>query len=436
MTTNTKSNLTARILIAMLLGILVGAIFKWLLGGEAEKTLQLAGFSIGLKAFFVDGIFHAGGQIFVASLKMLVVPLVLVSLVCGTSSLKDLSSLGRIGSKSLGLYIATTAIAIALAMLMALLFAPGIGVNMPLEQNYQVAQAPSVVQVFINMFPSNPIDAMAKGEMLQIIIFAVIFGMAIGQSGDAGERIRQWFDDVNVVVMQLVNLVMHLSPYGVFFLMAKLFTTLELADMENLGKYFAVVLFVLLLHGFVSYGLILTLIGRLNPFIFFRKMKETALFAFSTSSSNATIASNMTTTTRKLGVDNKVASFTVPLGATINMDGTAIMQGVATVFIAQVYNIDLTTSDFLLVILTATLASIGTAGVPGVGLIMLAMVLQQVGLPVEGIALIIGVDRLLDMTRTAVNVTGDAMVSCLVGKSEKCLDETVYNDKNAGKDLS
>lgn len=436
MTTNTKSNLTARILIAMLLGILVGAIFKWLLGGEAEKTLQLAGFSIGLKAFFVDGIFHAGGQIFVASLKMLVVPLVLVSLVCGTSSLKDLSSLGRIGSKSLGLYIATTAIAIALAMLMALLFAPGIGVNMPLEQNYQVAQAPSVVQVFINMFPSNPIDAMAKGEMLQIIIFAVIFGMAIGQSGDAGERIRQWFDDVNVVVMQLVNLVMHLSPYGVFFLMAKLFTTLELADMENLGKYFAVVLFVLLLHGFVSYGLILTLIGRLNPFIFFRKMKETALFAFSTSSSNATIASNMTTTTRKLGVDNKVASFTIPLGATINMDGTAIMQGVATVFIAQVYNIDLTTSDFLLVILTATLASIGTAGVPGVGLIMLAMVLQQVGLPVEGIALIIGVDRLLDMTRTAVNVTGDAMVSCLVGKSEKCLDETVYNDKNAGKDLS
>jgi Na+/H+-dicarboxylate symporter len=436
MTTNTKSNLTARILIAMLLGIIVGAIFKWLLGGEAEKTLQFGGFSLGLKAFFVDGLFHAGGQIFVASLKMLVVPLVLVSLVCGTSSLKDLSSLGRIGSKSLGLYIATTAIAIALAIVMALIFSPGIGVNMPLENSYQVTQAPSVVQVFINMFPSNPIDAMAKGEMLQIIIFAVIFGIAIGQSGDAGERIRQWFEDVNVVVMQLVNLVMHLSPYGVFFLMAKLFTTLELADMENLGKYFAVVIFVLLLHGFVSYGVILTVLGRLNPIIFFRKMKETALFAFSTSSSNATIASNMTTTTRKLGVDNKVASFTIPLGATINMDGTAIMQGVATVFIAQVYNIDLTTSDFLLVILTATLASIGTAGVPGVGLVMLAMVLQQVGLPVEGIALIIGVDRLLDMTRTAVNVTGDAMVSCLVGKSEKCLDETVYNDKNAGQDIS
>jgi Na+/H+-dicarboxylate symporter len=420
----------------MLLGIIVGAIFKWLLGGETEKTLQIAGFSVGLKAFFVDGLFHVGGQIFVASLKMLVVPLVLVSLVCGTSSLKDLRSLGRIGSKSLGLYIATTAIAIALAILMALIFSPGIGVNMPLEHSYQATQAPTVAQVFINMFPSNPVEAMAKGEMLQIIVFALIFGIAIGQSGDAGERIRQWFEDVNVVVMQLVNLVMHLSPYGVFFLMAKLFTTLELADMENLGKYFAVVLFVLVLHGFVSYGVILTVLGRLNPIIFFRKMKETALFAFSTSSSNATIASNMTTTTRKLGVDNKVASFTIPLGATINMDGTAIMQGVATVFIAQVYNIDLTTSDYLLVILTATLASIGTAGVPGVGLVMLAMVLEQVGLPVEGIALIIGVDRLLDMTRTAVNVTGDAMVSCLVGKSEKCLDETVYNDADAGKDIS
>jgi Na+/H+-dicarboxylate symporter len=436
MTTNTKSNLTARILIAMLLGVAVGAIFKWLLGGESEKTLEVAGFSIGLKSLFVDGIFHAGGQIFVASLKMLVVPLVLVSLVCGTSALKDLRSLGRIGSRSMLFYIATTALAIALAIVFALMFSPGVGLNMPLANSYQVNEIPSVTQVFINMFPSNPIDAMAKGEMLQIIIFAVVFGVAIGQSGDAGERIRQWFEDVNVVIMQLVNLVMYLSPYGVFFLMAKLFTTLELTDMENLGKYFLVVLFVLLLHGFVSYGLILALIGRLNPITFFIKMKETALFAFSTSSSNATIASNMTTTTRKLGVDNKVASFTIPLGATINMDGTAIMQGVATVFIAQVYNIDLTTSDFLMVILTATLASIGTAGVPGVGLVMLAMVLAQVGLPVEGIALIIGVDRLLDMTRTAVNVTGDAMVSCLVGKSEKCLDERVYNDLNAGKETS
>lgn len=434
MTTNTKSNLTARILIAMFLGVIVGSVFQWILAGESEKTVMLGSFSFGIRAFFIDGIFHVGGQIFVASLKMLVVPLVLVSLVCGTSSLKDLSSLGRIGSKSLVLYISTTAIAISLAIVFALMFSPGVGVNMALSTTYQANETPGIAEVFINMFPSNPIDAMAKGEMLQIIVFAVIFGIAVGQSGESGERIRRWFEDMNVIVMQLVTLVMHLSPYGVFFLMAKLFTTLELSDMENLGKYFAVVLAVLLLHGFGTYGFMLSLLGRLNPWVFFVKMKETALFAFSTSSSNATIASNMNTTTRKLGVDNKVASFTIPLGATINMDGTAIMQGVATVFIAQVYNIDLAASDYLLVVMTATLASIGTAGVPGVGLIMLAMVLQQVGLPVEGIALIIGVDRLLDMTRTAVNITGDAMVSCLVGKSEKCLDQAVFNDPNAGKE--
>ncbi len=433
MTTNTKFNLTSRILIAMALGVLVGSFFQWILGGAAEKEVSLAGFTIGIKALFVDGIFHVGGQIFVASLKMLVVPLVLVSLICGTSSLKDISTLGRIGSKSMGLYILTTAIAIAIAIFFALLFSPGVGVNMPLAQSYQVAEAPSVAQVFINMFPSNPVEAMAKGEMLQIIIFAVLFGIAIALSGEAGQRVRQMFEDLNSVVMHLVNIVMHLSPYGVFFLMAKLFTTLELNDMANLGKYFLVVLFVLFFHGLVVYGAFIKLIGGLNPIMFFRKMKETALFAFSTSSSNATIASNMATTTGKLGIDNKVASFTIPLGATINMDGTAIMQGVATVFIAQVYNIDLTAADYVLVVLTATLASIGTAGVPGVGLVMLAMVLQQVGLPVEGIALIIGVDRLLDMTRTAVNITGDAMVSCLVGKSEKCMDMNVFNDPDAGK---
>jgi Na+/H+-dicarboxylate symporter len=418
----------------MALGVLVGAFFKWIIGNETDQNISLLGFSFGIKAFFVDGIFHVGGQIFVASLKMLVVPLVLVSLICGTSSLSDISTLGRIGSKALALYILTTALAISLAIFFATMVSPGVGVNMQLATEFKASEAPSVAQVFINMFPSNPIESMAKGEMLQIIVFAVLFGIAVALSGDAGQRIRQLFDDLNQVVMSLVNIVMHLSPYGVFFLMAKLFTTLELEDMGNLGKYFGLVLFVLLFHGFVTYGVLVKLLGGLNPLMFFRKMKETALFAFSTSSSNATIASNMATATGKLGVDNKVASFTVPLGATINMDGTAIMQGVATVFIAQVYNIDLTISDYMLVVLTATLASIGTAGVPGVGLVMLAMVLQQVGLPVEGIALIIGVDRLLDMTRTAVNVTGDAMVSCLVGKSEKCMDLDVFNDPAAGRD--
>ena len=274
---------------------------------------------------------------------------------------------------------------------------------------------------------------MAKGEMLQIIVFSVLFGLAVAMSGEAGVRVRNFFNDLNEVVMKLVGFMMALAPYGVFFLMAKLFTTLDMKDMGSLVWYFATVLFVLVFHGFVVYGIFLKVFGRLSPFMFFRKMKDAALFAFSTSSSNATLAVNMETTTKKLGVSNNIASFTIPLGATINMDGTAIMQGVATVFIAQVFQIDLTTMDYLMVILTATLASIGTAGVPGVGLIMLAMVLQQVGLPVEGIALIIGVDRLLDMTRTAVNISGDAMVSCLVAKSENQFDEACFNNPDAGR---
>ena len=432
MTERKKLGLTARIVIGMLAGILVGFIFKSILAGQEERILHLVGFDIPLKALFVDGFFHIGGEIFIASLKMLVVPLVFVSLVCGTCSLSDTSSLGRLGGKTIGLYLITTALAISLAIFAALLFSPGEGVQMKSDAQFDAAQAPALSQVFINIFPTNPIESMAKGNMLQIIVFAVLFGLAMAMSGKAGERLADIFTDLSEVIMKLVTLLMNLAPYGVFFLMAKLFTTLGFETIASLAKYFAVVMFVLILHGLVSYGVILKLMTGLNPVIFFRKMRDAALFGFSTSSSNATMPVTMEAVTKKLGVKNSIASFTVPLGATINMDGTAIMQGVATVFIAQVFAMDLTLSDYLMVILTATLASIGTAGVPGVGLIMLAMVLQQVGLPVEGIALIIGVDRLLDMTRTSVNVTGDAMVSCIVGKSEKAFDVDVYNDINAG----
>ncbi|NRA85499.1 MAG: dicarboxylate/amino acid:cation symporter, partial [Gammaproteobacteria bacterium] len=251
-------------------------------------------------------------------------------------------------------------------------------------------------------------------------------------SGESGKRIADFFNDLNGVVMKLVVILMNLAPYGVFFLMAKLFSQIELSTIGNLIQYFLVVLGALFIHALITYPIILKVLSGLNPVIFIRKMRDAALFAFSTASSNATIPVTLETATKKMGVHNNVASFTVPLGATINMDGTAIMQGVATVFIAQIYGVDLTISDYLMVILTATLASVGTAGVPGVGLIMLAMVLQQVGLPVEGIALIIGVDRLLDMTRTAVNVTGDTMVTCIVGKSEKEMDLEVYRNPWAG----
>ncbi|WP_024609424.1 dicarboxylate/amino acid:cation symporter [Pseudoalteromonas sp. TB64] len=427
--------LTTRIMIGMVLGILVGSIFQDILAGEDDYLIPLGLFSLPIKAFFVDGIFHIGGEIFISSLKMLVVPLVFVSLVCGTCSLSDPKKLGRLGGKSIGLYLLTTAIAITVAISLALLFSPGEGVPLPTNNVYDEKVAPSLASVIIAMFPTNPFEAMAKGNMLQVIVFALLFGVAMALSGKAGNRVATVFEDLNTVILKLVTLLMNIAPYGVFFLMAKLFTTIDIDLIAKLAQYFLVVVAALLIHAFINYSVLLKIFTGLSPVKFLTKMKHACLFGFSTSSSSATMPITLETATKKLGASNSVASFTIPLGATINMDGTAIMQGVATVFIAQVYGIDLSVTDYLTVILTATLASVGTAGVPGVGLIMLAMVLNQVGLPVEGISIIIGVDRLLDMTRTAVNITGDCMVTCVVAKSEGELDETVFNDPNAAKDL-
>ena len=435
MTEKKQASLTTRIVTGMVAGILVGTILQWLMPNGSDAVIPLYLFDLSLRGFLVEGVFEVGGQIFISSLQMLVVPLVFVSLICGTCSLKDTTKLGRIGGKAIGLYLLTTAIAISFAMTLALLISPGEGVNMAAGTTFTSREAPSLAQVIIQMFPSNPFAAFAKGNMLQVIIFALLFGIAIALSGKAGERIASLFEDMSVVIMRLVTILMNIAPYGVFCLLAGLFTDVSLSTFGNLLKYFFVVVFALLLHAFVTYPVLLKLLSGLNPLIFLKKMRDTAIFAFSTSSSNATLPITLETATKKMGVKNSIASFTVPLGATINMDGTAIMQGVATVFIAQVFAQDLTLADYLMVILTATLASIGTAGVPGVGLIMLAMVLEQVGLPVEGIALIIGVDRLLDMTRTAVNVTGDSMVTIVVGKSEQQFDEAAFNDPDAGKKI-
>jgi len=435
MTEKKQASLTTRIVIGMTAGIFVGFLLQNLMPDGSDFIIPLYFFDISLRSLLVDGAFEVVGQIFIASLQMLVVPLVFVSLICGTTSLKDTSKLGRIGGKAVILYLLTTAIAISLAMFVALMVEPGAGVDKATDTTFIAKESPPLAQVFIDMFPTNPFSSFAQGNMLQIIIFALLFGMAIALSGKPGERIANIFTDMNEVVMRLVTILMNLAPYGVFCLLAGLFTDLPLDKLKNLAWYFLCVLGVLITHALITYPVILKLTTRLSPVVFLKKMRDAALFAFSTSSSNATIPITLETATKKLGVKNSIASFTVPLGATINMDGTAIMQGVATVFIAQVYNIDLTLADYLMVILTATLASIGTAGVPGVGLIMLAMVLNQVGLPVEGIGLIIGVDRLLDMTRTAVNVTGDSMVTLVVGKSEEQFDEAIFNDENAGKNI-
>lgn len=420
--------LTNRILLAMVSGIVVGSILNLVLGSGG-----LPGLAAFLDEYLVGGLFDVVGRIFVASLKLLVVPLVLVSLICGSSSLGDSARMGPIAVKTLALYLLTTAIAISLALLFAVIVSPGSGVALVSDVQFQATVPPPLADVLVDIVPSNPIRAMADGKMLQIIVFALLFGYAISHAGEPGQRIASLFRDMEAIVMKMVELLMALAPYGVFALLAKLFATMGVGAIADLAKYFFTVLAVLFVHALLVYSLLLKSLTGLSPRMLLTKMRPVWAFAFSTASSGATIPITMRTVERRLGVHNSVAGFTVPLGATINMDGTAIMQGVATVFIAQVYGVDLSLSAFITVILTATLASIGTAAVPGVGLVTLALVLEQAGLPVEGIALIIGVDRLLDMVRTAVNVTGDATVSVIVGSGESQLDLAVYNDPEAGQ---
>ena len=408
-------------MIAMIMGIVVGIVLN-LFGGDSYVVDEL----------LVNGLFMVVGSLFVAALKMLVVPLVLVSLVNGVTNLGDLNALGRLGAKSLGLYVFTTAIAISLALLLAALVEPGKGLNLSHEAlTFQAAAAPDLTQILIDLVPSNPIAALADGKMLQIIVFALLFGVAITLAGEQGKHVLSLFSDLDTVIMKMVDLIMAIAPIGVFALITRTFADQGIDVILPLLSYFLTVVGALAAHVALTYTLLLKSVGRLSPLTFLRKMRPPMLFAFSTASSAATIPVTLKTVEQRLGVKNAIASFTVPLGATINMDGTAIMQGVATVFIANVYGVDLGMTDYLMVILTATLASIGTAGVPGVGLIMLAMVLGQVGLPVEGIALIIGVDRLLDMLRSAVNIAGDGTVTCLVALSENDLDRKTFDDPTA-----
>ncbi|MBB6520309.1 dicarboxylate/amino acid:cation symporter [Pseudoteredinibacter isoporae] len=413
-------SLTTRILLAMGLGLLVGIVFKSVIagGGEFGQWLQL---------YMVEGVFDVVGQIFVKSLKLLVVPLVLVSLICGSGALGEQGRVGPMAGKTVGLYLLTTCIAISFALLAATMINPGAGMDLPTASDYVAKEAPPFKQVLIDIFPSNPVASMSAGNMLQIIVFALLFGISMSRAGEAGKRLLSWFEDVNEVIMKMVMMLMNLAPYGVFCLLAKLFSGLGFDGIHKLAAYFFTVFGVLVLHGIVVYPTLLRIFGGLNPLIFLSKLRPLMMFAFSTSSSNASIPVTLRTAEERLGVDNRIASFTVPLGATINMDGTAVMQGVATVFIAQAYGLDIGLTGYLMVILTATMASIGTAGVPGVGLITLALVLEQAGLPVEGIALIIGVDRLLDMARTVVNVTGDSAVTAIVAKSEGALDKECFD---------
>jgi Na+/H+-dicarboxylate symporter len=409
----------------MLLGMLVGVILNILFSSSLISQSSIEW----LYGNLVFGLFDTVGEVFVRSLKLLVVPLVLVSLICGVASLGNNSRMSAVALKTVVLYLLTTAIAISLAILTAVIIKPGVGIDLALASEFVAKEAPPLKQTLINIFPSNPVESMANGATLQIIVFALLFGFAVTKAGEQGQRIISFFNDLNAVIMKMVMILMLIAPFGIFCLLAKLFADVGIGMIMSLGKYFLTVLFVLLLHSLGVYSLLLKFFSGLSVKTFLSKLRPALALAFSTASSGATMPVTMRTVEQRLGVSKSVSSFTVPLGATINMDGTAIMQGVATVFIAQAYNIGLTLEGYLAVVLTATLASIGTAAVPGVGLVMLVMVLNQVGLPVEGIGLIIGVDRLLDMTRTATNVTGDAMVTTVVANSEGLVDKTVFDSQ-------
>jgi len=405
-------SLTNQILLSLFVGLLVGV-----------------GINLGLREVdwvqdvVVMGLFDVVGSLFLTLLTMLVVPLVFFSLTNGVVGLKDLSALGRTGGKAFAMFLITTSLAISSGLILANLVGIGTRAEITLESDaaVEVQEAPPFSQVLVEMVPENMVDAMADGNMLQVIFICLFLGTALLHSGEPGRKIADGIDMANAVMMSAVELVMKLAPVGVFCLIAKTLASQGFELLLPLAGYVAITLVTLLLHGFVVIPLLLSLF-KVGPWRFLQQIRPAQIFAFSTASSNATIPVTLECVEKEMGVDNRVASFVVPLGATINMDGTAIMQGIATVFVANLYGLDLGMVEYATVVGMSVLASIGTAGVPGVGLIMLAMVFQQVGLPVEGIALILGIDRILDMVRTAVNVTGDAAITCMVARTEGAMN--------------
>ncbi|WP_100011737.1 dicarboxylate/amino acid:cation symporter [Lentibacillus sediminis] len=407
-------NLTKQILIALILGVIVGI----------GLTFAPDNFSSPIDTYFLTPV----GEIFLNLIMMIVVPVVFVSIVLGTAGLGDPSKLGSIGAKTISFYLVTTAVALFIGLGLAFLLQPGQeGVFDVESADYQAEEAPPIMETFVNIIPENPVAAMANADMLQIIAFALFIGVAMAFLGEKVSGIHRLFEQANDIIIWLVNIVMMTAPYGAFALIASAIANAGLDAIGSMAMYMITVILGLIVHGAVTYSTAIWTLGKANPLKFYKGFIPAMSVAFSTASSSGTLPVSMKTAQENLGVKKSISSFVQPLGATINMDGTAIMQAVATVFIAQVYAISLDFTDILMVVLTATLASIGTAGVPGVGLIMLAMVLNQIGLPVEGIALIVGVDRILDMLRTALNITGDASAAYIISESERRKEEKSAN---------
>ena len=416
-----KMGLTTKIFVALIAGAILGIILCYLVPDSSFK-----------KDVIVEGILYVIGQGFIRLMKMLVVPLVFCSLVCGSMSIGDTKKLGTV--RTLVFYLATTALAVSVALTVGNLINPGVGLDMSSIQSsassVETMEATSLTDTILNIIPDNPINSLASGTMLQVIVFALIVGVILAKMGERAETVANFFSQFNDIMMEMTMMIMALAPIGVFCLISRTFANIGFSAFIPLAKYMIGVLLALAIQCFGVYQILLKVFTGLNPIKFIKKFFPVMAFAFSTATSNATIPMSIDTLSKKVGVSKKISSFTIPLGATINMDGTSIMQGVAVVFAAQAFGIHLSPMDYVTVIGTATLASVGTAGVPSVGLVTLTMVFNSVGLPVEAIGLIMGIDRILDMTRTAVNITGDAVCTTIVAHQNGALDKKVFNESN------
>lgn len=395
-------NLSIKILISLVLSVIVG-----LMAGVEGLP-------------FIKWWLAPIGTIFINLIKMVIVPIVFTSLVVGMTSLGDLKKLGRIGVKTIFIYMFTTAIAIMIGFAVAGVIHPGIGLEMAAGEAVKVKEAPSIMQVLVAMVPTNPVASMAKADILPTIVFALFVGVGILQvGGKKSQLLIDWFDAAAEVSYKIINMVMQFAPIGVFCLLLPVVAENGPKVLLPLLSVIACMAIGSVIHAVAIYSTMARVWAKISPIKFFEGVSEAILIAFTTCSSAATLPINMKNCQEKLGCSREISSFVLPLGATINMDGTAIYMGVCSLFIANVYGIDLTLAQMGMIILTGTLASIGTAGVPGAGLIMLSMVLLSVGLPMEGLALVAGIDRILDMFRTTVNITGDAAVTCVINETEK-----------------
>ncbi|MBR9729399.1 dicarboxylate/amino acid:cation symporter [Shewanella intestini] len=367
------------------------------------------------------------GTIFVNTIKMLIVPLVFCSLIVGVTSMQDTAKMGRIGFKSFAFYMATTSVAISIGLIIGYVMQPGAGLNLEsVSTQSAVKEAPSIMETLINIVPTNPVAALASGQILQVIVFAVALGVALVLIGERGKPAIAVFESLAEAMFKLTDMVMKLAPYGVFGLMAWVAGEYGLDMLLPLMKVIVAVYVGCFLHIVGFYSATLALLGKLNPIHFFKGISNAIVVAYTTSSSAGSLPASMKCA-NDLGVHKKISSFVLPLGTTINMDGTALYQGVTALFVAQAFGVDLTWVDYITIILTGTLASIGTAGVPGAGLVMLTLVLTTVGLPLEGVAIIAGIDRILDMARTTVNVCGDLAATTIIARSENELNVDQYH---------